>query len=163
MNSQSKTQVNKDFKAKSIRVSREFNAPIEKVWQAYTDSKILDQWWGPAPWKAQTKTMNFKVGGYWLYAMVGPENQTHWARMNYLAIEPMKSIEVEDEFCDENGKLNTELPVSKGRIDFTKTGNGTKVDFEMTYPAEADLQKIVDMGFEQGISICYDQLDQLLR
>jgi len=162
MKSINRTQVTKDFKEKSILVSRVFNASIEKVWQAHTDSKILDQWWGPSPWKAETKTMNFTVGGYWLYAMVSPENQKQWGRMNYLAIDQYKTIEIEDAFCDENGKLNPDFPVSKGQISFAKTENGTRVEFKMIYPTVNDLKKIAEMGFEQGITICHDQLDNLL-
>ena len=120
MKSINRTQVTKDLKENSILVSRVFNAPIKKVWQAHTDSEILDQWWGPSPWKAETKTINFTAGGFWLYAMVSPENQKQWGRMKYLAIDQYKSIEIEDAFCDENGKLNNELPVSKGQIAFAK-------------------------------------------
>ena len=163
MKSINRTQVTKDLKEKSILVSRVFNAPIEKVWHAHTDNVILDQWWGPSPWRAETKTINFKVGGYWLYAMVSPENQKQWGRMNYLAIDQYKSIEIEDAFCDENGKLNNKLPVSKGQIVFTKTENGTRVEFKMIYPMGTDLEKIVEMGFEQGITICHDQLESLLK
>ena len=163
MKSINRIQVTKDFKEKSILVSRVFNAPLEKVWQAHTDNEILDQWWGPSPWRAETKTIDFKAGGYWLYAMVGPENQKHWARMNYLAIDQYESIGIEDASCNENGKLNTELPVSEGQIIFTTTENGTRVEFKMIYPTETDLEKIVEMGFEQGITICHDQLERLLN
>jgi uncharacterized protein YndB with AHSA1/START domain len=163
MSSKNKTQVEKNLKEKSILVSREFDAPLSDVWRAYTEKELLDQWWGPAPWKAETKVMNFKPGGYWLYAMVSPENQKHWARMDYKTIEPLKSFQLEDSFCDENGTISSELPVSKGTMVFSKTPNGTKVEFKMTYATEGDVQKIVEMGFEQGISICFDQLDVLLK
>lgn len=158
-----RTQVTKDHKENSILVSRDFDASVEKVWQAHTNNEILDQWWGPSPWKAETKTMNFTAGGYWLYAMVSPENQKQWGRMNYLAIDKYKNIEIEDAFCDENGKLNSELPISKGQIVFTKTNNGTRVEFKMIYPTGTDLEKITEMGFEQGITICQDQLENLLK
>jgi uncharacterized protein YndB with AHSA1/START domain len=161
--SNNKTEVIKNFKEKSIIVSREFDAPIEKVWQAYTDCKLLDQWWGPSPWRAETKRMNFKAGGYWLYAMVGPEGEKHWARMNYLTIDHLKGFDIEDVFCDEEGNVNSDLPVSRGRMSFHKTANGTKVEFAMTYATETDVQKIVEMGFEQGITVCLDQLEQLLK
>lgn len=163
MNTTNKTKVTKDFKEKSILVSRVFIAPVEKVWKAYTNNEILDQWWGPAPWKAETKTMNFTVGGYWLYAMVGPENQKQWGRMNYLTIDQNESFEMEDAFCDENGNLNSELPLSKGQIVFIKTETGTRVEFKMAYPTETDLHKLIEMGFEQGITICLDQLEKLLK
>jgi uncharacterized protein YndB with AHSA1/START domain len=158
-----KTQVEKNFREKSILVSREFNAPIEKVWKAYSQKELLDQWWGPSPWKAETKKMDFRNGGHWHYAMVGPENEKHWARMNYLNIDPLKKMQIEDLFCDENGKVNTTLPVSKGEMVFTKTTSGTKVDFKMYYATEEDVKKMVEMGFEQGITQCLEQLEELLR
>lgn len=156
------TQVIKDFKEKSILVSREFNAPVELVWRAFTESEILDQWWGPAPWRAETKFLDFSVGGYWLYAMISPENEKHWGRMNYLSIETHKNFQLEDAFCDENGIMNPELPVSKGSNVFTATDNGTKVVFKMSYSTEEQLQKIIEMGFEQGITACLEQLNQLI-
>lgn len=158
-----KTEVAKDFQEKSIVVSREFNAPVADVWRAFTESELLDQWWGPSPWRAETKSQDFRPGGFWLYAMVGPEDQRHWARMNYISINHHKGFEIEDSFCDENGVVNHALPVSAGSNTFTETAEGTKVSFKMIYPTEAALQTIVDMGFEQGITICFEQLDELLK
>jgi len=163
MTTAQKNSIVKDLKEKSILVSREFDAPIADVWRAYTDPKLLDQWWGPSPWRAETKQMTFKPGGYWLYAMVGPEGEKHWARMDYLAIDHQKSFDVQDSFSDENGVINRDMPVSNGRSSFTKTAKGTRVDFKLIYSTEEQLQKIVEMGFEQGITQCMDQLDVLLE
>ncbi len=158
----SKTTVVKDFKEKSILVAREFNSNVTNVWRCYTEAELLDQWWGPAPWRAETKTLKFEVGGFWLYAMVGPEGEKHWGIMNYRSIEPFKNFKLEDAFCDEEGNLNNELPVSKGEMVFTSTANGTLVEFKMTYTTEEQLKTIVEMGFEQGITACLNQLEQLL-
>jgi uncharacterized protein YndB with AHSA1/START domain len=158
-----KTNVVKNLKEKSILVSREFNAPIEKVWRAYTESQLLDMWWGPSPWRAETKTMNFEVGGYWLYAMVSPENEKHYGRMSYTAIEPHKFFELEDSFCDEDGVVNTDLPVSRGKTVFTETANGTLVEFKIRYQTEAEVLQLVEMGFEAGITMCIEQLVVLLK
>jgi uncharacterized protein YndB with AHSA1/START domain len=156
------TKVIKDLQEKSILVSREFNAPVELVWKAFTESKILDQWWGPAPWRAETKFQDFSVGGYWLYAMVSPENEKFWGRMNYLSIDPHKNFHLEDVFCDEDGKPNLEFPVSTGSDVFTATATGTRVEIKMSYSTEEQLQKIIEMGFEQGITACLEQLNQLI-
>ena len=161
METKNKTQIVKDFKEKSILVSRKFNAPLEKVWNAYTESDLLGKWWAPEPWKAETKVMNFNVGGYWLYAMVSPEGERHWGKMNYVAIDHHKSYNLEDAFCDEDGNINKGLPSSKGQVSFSKTDNGTSVDFKMIYNTEKDLHNIVEMGFEQGISMTFDSLDNL--
>ena len=163
MENKNKTHIVKDFKEKSILVSREFKTTLKNIWKGFTDSEILDQWWGPSPWHAETKSMNFTVGGFWLYAMVGPEGEKHWGRMNYSEIDLHKSFNIEDVFCDENGKVNPELPASKGQILFTETKNGVHVDFKMMYPTKDDLQKLVEMGFEEGITIGMDQLDSFIN
>jgi uncharacterized protein YndB with AHSA1/START domain len=159
----SKTQIEKDFGQKSITVTREFDSPVAMVWRAYTEAELLDQWWGPAPWHAETRSMNFAPGGHWLYAMVGPANEKHWGRMNYISIQRHQSIQIEDAFCDESGTINPSLPASRGSILFAPTDRGTRVTFTMQYQEESQLQQIVEMGFEQGISQCFDQLDVLLR
>lgn len=161
--SKHQTQVVKDLNAKSILVAREFDAPVALVWRAYTEKELLDQWWGPAPWRAETKHLEFKVGGYWLYAMVGPANERHWGRMNYIAIEIHKSFDLEDVFCDAEGNANVELPVAKGKIEFTITATGTRVEFKTSYATAEDVQKLVEMGFEQGITQCMEQLAVLLE
>ncbi|HET6246043.1 MAG: SRPBCC domain-containing protein [Bacteroidetes bacterium] len=163
MNGINETQVTKDFNNKSILVAREFNAPLKDVWQAFTDSKILNQWWAPAPWHAETKYMDFSVGGYWLYAMVGPENEKHWGRMNYEDIDYLKKYAFEDVFSDEKGNVLSDLPASKGTAEFSEISAGTKVEFKTFYESEEDLKKMVEMGFEQGIKICFDQLQSLFK
>ncbi|MDZ4709826.1 MAG: SRPBCC domain-containing protein [Saprospiraceae bacterium] len=74
----------------TITVKRPFAAARTLVWDAYTKSEILDQWWAPKPWKARTKTMDFREGGHWHYAMVGPEGQEHWAWADFKDIQVQK-------------------------------------------------------------------------
>ncbi len=159
----SQTTVLKDFKEKTILVSREFKSTLSNVWRCYTEAELLDQWWGPSPWKAETKILKFEVGGFWLYAMVSPEGQKHWGIMNYKAIEPLKSFNLEDGFCDENGVLNKDLPISKGAMVFTTTTNGTLVEFKMSYSSEEQIKTLIEMGFEQGITLCLEQLAYILN
>ncbi len=158
-----KTEIRKDIEARSILVAHEFSAPLADVWRAYTEPELLDQWWGPAPWRAETKKMDFRPGGYWLYAMVSPENQRHWARMSYIAISRHRSFTVEDAFCAEDGTVNLELPISQGQMTFAATGSGTRVEFKLVYPTEEALRTIVEMGFAEGITACLTQLAALLK
>lgn len=163
MNTENKTQVTKDLANKSILISREFNASLKTVWRAFTEKEILDQWWAPKPWKAETKFMDFIVGGYWMYAMVGPDNTKHWARANFLAISPLVSFEIEDAFCDEEGNVNTALPLSTWLNTFIETKTGTRVEAKLIFATEEDLLKLVEMGFEEGFSMGLNQLEELLN
>ena len=159
----SKMQINKDLDNKRMIITRSFDAPVSDVWRAWTESELLDQWWAPKPWKAETKSMDFRVGGYWLYAMVGPDNTKHWARADYTAINPKKSFHAIDSFCDENGNKTTDAPSMNWKNSFNEKGEGTEVTVEINFDSTKDLQTILDMGFEQGFTDGLNNLDELLQ
>jgi len=148
---------------KKIVVEREFSAPVESVWKAWTDSDLLDQWWAPKPWRAETKSMDFRTGGFWLYAMKGPDNEVHWARVDYKSIEKLKNFQAADYFCDENGNKNDELPNMNWDNQFSKTADGTRVVVNISFKSEADIRAILDMGFKEGFEMALGNLDELLE
>lgn len=151
-----------DKENKKISVKREFAAPLSKVWAAFTESEILDQWWAPKPWQAQTKYMDFRVGGYWIYAMIGPDGTKQWSRADYTAITPLKSYTGKDAFCDENGNVDHTFPVSFWTNDFRETSDATMVSIEIKYDQIADLEKYIEMGFKEGLTAAMENLDELL-
>ena len=77
-----------DKAAQTVYITREFDADLSLVWDAYTKPEILDQWWAPKPWASKTKVMNFEVGGRRFYAMVSPEGQERWSIQKYTSISP---------------------------------------------------------------------------
>lgn len=151
-----------DKQNKRILVKREFAGPIALVWAAWTDSKILDQWWAPKPWKAETKTMEFKEGGHWIYAMVSPEGEKHWALVNYKTISPLKNFTAVDAFCDENGNINHNMPVANWIVEFTEKANATIVNIETKYDKLSDLESILNMGVKEGLTSALENLDNLI-
>lgn len=151
-----------DKKNKTITVKREFAADLASVWDAYTKKEILDKWWAPKPWKAKTKTMDFREGGLWHYAMLGPNGEEHWALAKYTTIEFQKRFKGLDAFADADGKINTEMPQSKWDVTFTSNGQTTMVEFLITYDDLAQLEATIDMGFKEGLSIAMEGLDELL-
>jgi uncharacterized protein YndB with AHSA1/START domain len=162
MTKNKQTLVSKDAASKKITVVREFDAPLIQVWQAWTESDLLDQWWAPRPWKAVTKTMDFSEGGFWLYAMTGPDDTKHWCRVNFNKIVANKSFTVTNFFCDADGNKNEDFPVMNWKNDFRQTDTGTKVEVEIIFDNEADFEKILQMGFEEGFKMGLSNLDELL-
>ncbi len=146
----------------TIHITREFNANLELVWQAWTTPELLDQWWGPQPWKAETKTMDFREGGYWLYAMVSPEGEKHWSKANFISIVKEKSFSSKGGFSDENGTINPAFPQNLWENNFIPKDNKVQVDMLLTYDTLADLEKEIAMGFKDGMTIDFQQLDELL-
>ena len=154
---------NVDKANNQIKVERSFNAPINLVWSAWTEAEILDQWWAPKPWTAQTKSLDFREGGHWHYAMVSPEGEKHWSKVDYLKIFPQEFFSALDGFSDENGNLKTALPRNKWENNFSGQGEKTIVNILLSFDTLEDLEKIIEMGFKEGFTLGLNQLDEVLK
>ena len=162
MEKTSNVTVNKDVDNKKITVVREFDAPVEAVWKAWTQKELLDQWWAPKPYKAKTRTLDFREGGQWMYAMVGPDGDELWVCVDFFKIEVNKMFTCEDYFCNEKGERTNEMPGMFWNNVFTSSGSGSKVTVELTFRSAEDLNKILELGFEEGYLSALGNLDELL-
>lgn len=152
----------KDAENKKLIISRSFDAPLDEVWDAWTKAELLDKWWAPKPYKAETKILDFRVGGMWLYCMAGPSGDRNWSRVDYLKIEPKTRIETADCFCDEEGNTSADFPEMKWYKQFSESDGKTTVSMEIVFQSEEDLNKILEMGFREGFAIGLENLDELL-
>jgi uncharacterized protein YndB with AHSA1/START domain len=149
--------------AKKIHVVREFNAPIEKVWKAFTEPDLLEKWTAPKPWTAKFKVYDFTVGGKSLYAMVSPEGHKHWVYDEFTAIEEGSVISTMGVLCDEEGNPLTSGPKSYKDTAFSSIeGNRTKVDTVLSFEDEATIKWFVEGGFKEGTAMTFEQLDEVL-
>ena len=152
-----------DLAAKKIHMIREFNAPIEKVWRAFTEPALLEKWTAPKPWAAKFKTWDFTIGGVSLYAMVSPEGQQHWVYAEFTAIENGSAISTTGMFCDTDGN-----PMREGSKSYRDTkfsaieGNRTKVETVITFEEESTIKWFVEGGFKEGTEATFAVLDELL-
>ena len=152
-----------DKSTNTILVKREFNAPKNLVWKAWTTSEILDEWWAPKPYKCTTKTMDFRNGGFWLYNMSGPEGDVHWCRADFSGIKEEEVFEAADAFCDSEGVINDIHPGSHWHNAFTNAEDDkTLVTIKITYRSLEDLEKIIEMGFKEGFTAGLENLDHYI-
>jgi len=152
-----------DKENKTVHVRRAFAASLKKVWAAWTQSEILDQWWAPKPYKAVTREQDFREGGHWLYGMVGPNDVAHWCRADYKSVDMYKSYSAQDAFCDENGKVNESFPRMFWTNTFTENSpSETLVDIVIKFDKLEDLEKIIEMGFKEGFTAGLGNLDEYL-
>lgn len=152
-----------DRQNKTIHIKREFDASLQLVWQAWTTAELLDQWWGPRPWRAETRTMDFRENGFWHYAMVGPDGETHWAKATYILIEKEKLFTAKDGFCDENGTMDPAFPQNLWENSFAERDNKVELNMLLTFDSAADLETTIEMGFKEGMTAGLQQLDELLQ
>lgn len=72
-----------DTAAREIVVEREFDAPRDLVWEAWTDPKQVDRWWGPRGFTTTTSAMDVRPGGVRRLTMVGPDGAQFPAKSVY--------------------------------------------------------------------------------
>ena len=150
-------------KAKNIiTVKREFKANRQLVWDAYTKSDILDQWFAPKPFTTKTKEMSFTEGGHWLYAMIDPDGKEYWGRLDYQKINPIDDYSALDAFCDENGNFNPDLPRAEWHVVFKDLASNALVETKIKYQSLADLETVIQMGLKEGLASTLEKLDELL-
>lgn len=152
-----------DLAAKKILMVREFNAPVDKVWKAFTNPELLVKWTAPKPWTAEIKTWDFTVGGVSLYAMISTEGQKRWVYAEFTAIENGSAISTTGMFCDGDGNPNREAPKSYRDTKFSSIeGNRSRVGMVITFEDEPTIKWFVEGGFKEGTTMTFDALDELL-
>jgi uncharacterized protein YndB with AHSA1/START domain len=151
-----------DKKKNTITVKKEFDAGRQLVWDCHTKSELLDKWFAPAPFTTKTKSMDFREGGHWLYAMVDPTGPEHWGRMEYKNIKPIEHYDGLDAFCNENGEVNTNLPRAHWDVTFEEHGAQSLVKTIVTYNSLTELEIVLNMGMKDGLMSTLERLDDLL-
>lgn len=155
-----------DFNADRLKgeltIAREFDAARQLVWDCHTKQELLDQWFAPKGLTTKTKHMDFRDGGFWHYAMMTPDGQSFWNRLDYVTIDPIDMYTALDGFCDEGGSINPDMPRSEWTVTFADAANRTLVTTVVHYASPDDLQKAIDMGLEGGMASTLERLDELL-
>lgn len=148
---------------RTFQAKRMFNATVSLVWRAYTEPALLDQWWAPKPWKTETKSMDFRPEGKWIYDMVGPNGERHGCIQIFKEIVFEKSFSGIDAFIDENGQINESMLVASWKNTFQVVGNQTLVIVDAVYPTQEALETVIKMGMDKGVSMAHDNLDELIN
>lgn len=149
-----------DKEAKTVAITREFAAELALVWDAYTKQELLDQWWAPKPWMSRTKAMDFKVGGRRFYAMVSPEGVERWSVQKYTSITPKTNFKLFNAFADKDE--TPELPGSDWDLNFSELDGTTKVSISIYNESLERLERMIELGFKEGISAQLKNLEELL-
>jgi uncharacterized protein YndB with AHSA1/START domain len=149
-----------DKETKTVYITKEFDAELSLVWDAYTKAELLDQWWAPKPMTSRTKVLDFEVGGRRFYAMVSPEGVEGWVLQKYTSITPKTNFKLFNAFADADE--NPQLPGSDWDLTFTDQGNTTKVTVSIYNESLERMERILEMGFVEGTKMQLKNLEELL-
>jgi uncharacterized protein YndB with AHSA1/START domain len=159
-----------DQNSKTLVIERVFDAPVEKVWRAWTETEMIKKWWGPKGFTAPEIKLDLRVGGKYLFCMRGPAgtewDKDMWTTGEYKEVVPMKKIVSTDNFADKDGNvvsakaygMNHDFPELLLTITFEEQDGKTKLTLRHEgFPAGDEV------GAEQGWNQSLDKLAKVVE
>lgn len=155
--------LHKDIDAGTLTIIAEYEAPVGQVWELWADPRLLERWWGPPSHPATVTDHDFSPGGLVRYYMTGLDGEQYHGGWRVSSVQPPHRLELEDYFADADGNPDTVQPVSTTTVTIA---GGTKGTTEMViaseYPTPEDLNRVLEMGMEEGIRAALSQTDAIL-
>jgi uncharacterized protein YndB with AHSA1/START domain len=156
------TEVTSNAHDLTLTVVADYPVPVERLWDAYADPRQLERFWGPEQVPATFTRHDMAVGGRSHYYMTGPDGTVSHGWFRFLAIEPLRRIEVEDGFGDASGAPNPEMPTMRMVFNFERTATGSRFTSVTTFPSVEAMEQLVQMGMEEGLKSAMGQIDTVL-
>lgn len=156
------TDITTDAENLTMTVVADFAAPLERVWEAYSDPRQLERFWGPPTWPATFTSFDQSVGGRANYTMHGPRGETSSGSWEFLNIDAPNSFEVLDSFTDESGKPLEGFPSMRMAFAFEQTDAGTRMHSTTYFDSLEALEQVVAMGAIEGTRQAMSQIDAVL-
>jgi uncharacterized protein YndB with AHSA1/START domain len=151
----------------NVVVTRVFDAPVEQVWKAWSDSAQVMRWWGPSGFTSPLARMDFRVGGNSLVCMRAPKEyggQDMYNTWSYQKIDPLERIEFILNFSDKEGNkldpakmgLPPGIPPDVPHVIDFKALDGNKTEITVTEYGYT-LQEAVGLS-KSGLEQCLDKM-----
>lgn len=163
-----KTKVTKEGNV--LILERVFNAPVDKLWDAFSNPETFVRWWGPEGWDTTVKEFDFVAGGKNHYCMKCVDekqgewfNQESWGMMVFDEVNAPTSFTYKDYFSDAEGTLNQDMPVITVTTSFIDQDGKTLMVNKSVAQSPEQIEELIKMGMLEGYSSSMDKLDTLLE
>ena len=137
-----------------VVMRRVFAAPRALVWQAHTEARHIERWWGPRDYTTRVLELDLRPGGTWRFENVTPEGTVHPFRGTYREVVPPGRLVNTFQYRDYPAVLVT--------IELEEDGGKTTLTGTSLFPSIAARDGMVASGMERGSRESYERLDELL-
>lgn len=148
--------------------TRIIDAPLEKVWKAWTDPEIFKQWIGPKDFTTPVAKIDFRIGGFSLFSMRSTDGEEVWGIWVYKEIVPMERIVFTDSFADAEGNvvpasdygMSGDWPLElKLMVNFQEEDGETRLTIQHSGFPDHENARMAEAGWNETL----DKLDDLLK
>jgi uncharacterized protein YndB with AHSA1/START domain len=143
-------------KSREIQITRLYDAPVETVWDAWTDPEQVAQWWGPRGFTLTTHSKDLRPGGIWHYTMHGPDGVDYPNKTHYLEVEPCAKL------VYDHGGYDERQPLFRVTVLFSEVKGKTKMDMSMALPTPEAAEETRKFIKKAGGDSTWDRLAEYL-
>jgi uncharacterized protein YndB with AHSA1/START domain len=157
------TDVKTDPESLTMTLTAEFAAPVERVWEAFTDPRQLGRFWGPPGWPATFTAFDLAVGGRADYHMTGPKGERVRGLWEFLEVDEPRGFSMLDSFVDAGGAPVDDMPTMRSVLAFEPTASGTSFTNTSYFTSAEGLEQMVAIGAVEATTLAMNQLDRVLQ
>jgi uncharacterized protein YndB with AHSA1/START domain len=141
-------------------LTRLIDAPRARLWRAWTEPELLQQWFAPRPWTTPVVRTDVRPGGSNYLVMRGPDGSEHESRGVYLEVVPDERLVITDAYT--RAWEPSAKPFMTVVLTFADEDGKTRYTARVRHWSEADRQAHEAMGFHEGWGKATDQLAALV-
>jgi uncharacterized protein YndB with AHSA1/START domain len=157
------TNVSNDPAAKTITLTAELAAPVDRAWQLFADPRQLEQWWNPPGYPLTITDHDLSVGGMVHARVTAPDGQTARPYWRITAVDPPRSMAWEDGFLDDRLQPDPAIPPTTMRLTLADgDGGGTLMTIVVGFPSAEAMQEHLDMDIAEQMRATFGQADALV-
>jgi uncharacterized protein YndB with AHSA1/START domain len=140
----------------AIVMTREFAAPRELVFRAFTDPALIPRWWGPRRYTTTVAQMEVRMGGLWRFVQHGADGEFAFRGVFHQVLAPERLVYT-FEFEGMPGHILLET------ITFEERDGQTTVTDTSVFQSVEDRDGMLQTGMEDGATETWDRFAELLK
>ena len=148
------TGVHKDPAARTMTITSQFDAPVERLWQLWADPRQLERWWGPPSHPATVVDHDLRPGGKVTYFVIGPDGERIDGWWRVVAVDAPRSLDFE--------MGGSGMPPVVVHVGFDERADGARMTIETRFASNDVMAQLLSMGFDEGMSTAVAQIDDVL-
>ena len=143
---------------RQILITREFDAPKELVWRAWTTPELVRRWWHANRGEMTVCEIDLRVGGSWRYAMVTPDGLEVGFHGDYREIEPFERLVSTEAY---EGIPDPDANAAVDTLTLTDIGDRTLMTVLVEHPTKEGRDMHIESGMEDGMQDAMDLLEEV--
>jgi uncharacterized protein YndB with AHSA1/START domain len=143
-----------------ILIAREFDAPRDLVYKAYTTPELVSRWWHAKRGEVTLVEIDLRIGGRWRYVMTTPDGTEVAFHGEYQEIVPGERLVSTEAFEGLPEGVSEEDAATLNTATFTEAGGRTKLTILIQAKSKATRDAIIASGMEDGLQDALDLLER---